>query len=335
MDDEPIEQSNVGDPDDDVGDPEVPTIHLPTRPQPPHFHEEKWNPRKHVQAAIERTHGWLTRTWAKRGSPEFWTAAATVVIAASGIVQVRIYRGQQKIMRGQLTETQDSGKQTGQMLGLVREQLTEVHNQATDTHDLATAAQGQMAQMKILAEQARRQSEIAKEALSANRQASERDERAWLKPMEVGSPQVAANQPLQWNLQIQNTGKTPARKIHGQFMIEVVPGGAEPNLHYGVGRTVMNVDKGIIYPQDFLTQPVPVVRRFDDPEGRGAINPLQPSEFEAYEQNRVYIVLHGWVDYWDIFRTPHFAHFCIYNSIGGRRTTCGTEGNDADYNDEP
>ena len=62
--------------------------------------------------------------------------------------------------------------------------------------------------------------------VDTTRQASERDERAWVRAIEVGGPQVMPNQPLQWAIQIQNIGKTPARNIHGQFLIEIIQDGS-------------------------------------------------------------------------------------------------------------
>src|SRR5580704_22990 len=173
--------------------------------------------------------------------------------------------------------------------------------------------------------------------VNTTRQVSEREERAWLKITKIGSPKVAPNKPLQWELQIQNIGKTPARKIHAEFMIEIVPDGSYPDLDYGHrGRTVSELDKGILYPQDFLTHPIQVVRRFDTSD-RG-IKLLQPSEYQSLMQNKSYIVTHGRVNYCDTFGVLHWVKFCSFTSdktnvrfVGN----CGTVGNDADYADEP
>lgn len=52
-------------------------------------------------------------------------------------------------MRGQLGQMEGGGKQTDQMLCLIRQQLEQITKQATDTHDLAVAADKQARAAKV------------------------------------------------------------------------------------------------------------------------------------------------------------------------------------------
>jgi len=76
-------------------------------------------------------------------------------------------------INGQIGEMKASGKQTEQMLYLVRQQLTELHRQAIDTHDLATEAKEQAQAAKDAANAATQANQSAHDALT-------RSNRPWI-----------------------------------------------------------------------------------------------------------------------------------------------------------
>lgn len=60
-----------------------------------------------------------------------------IILAVIGIWALCIYNGQLNVMRGQLTQMQDSSQQTDRLLFLYQQQLAQLTKQASDTHTLA------------------------------------------------------------------------------------------------------------------------------------------------------------------------------------------------------
>jgi len=139
----------------------------------------------------------------------YWKAYAEIL----GIIILGLYASvtalQWHTMRGQLTEMQSSGKQTDQMLCLIRKQLAELHRQAIDTHNLAGAAANQVAKLQAGVDQTSRLAKAAEDANQAARNAIEAQNRPWVGVEEL--PQfVDAKNPLKFDLVLHNYGQSPA-----------------------------------------------------------------------------------------------------------------------------
>src|ERR1700683_229860 len=120
-----------------------------------------------------------------------WKKLLETAAVFVGFAVAIIYHGQLTVMSGQLTEMQDSGRQTDQLICLYRQQLAELHKQASDTHELASQAKTQ-----------------AGAALAANIQTREiflAENRPWLSFEALGLPDAKGRV----TVLMKNTGKTP------------------------------------------------------------------------------------------------------------------------------
>lgn len=178
------------------------------------------------------------------------------------------------------------------------------------------------------------------DTVDITRRVSERDERAWIKVTTIGDPIASPNQPPQWTMRVQNIGKTPARETLAYFLVEVLPNGSEPDFDYSKIRPSMRVFTGNVYPQD-ASPDIPARRLRYKAGSTTEVEDyvLQPSESADLTGGRSYIVVHGRVQYDDIFRVNHWATFCFVRgfnpSVGIAAANCVFHGNSADYNDEP
>src|SRR5229473_4605722 len=74
-----------------------------------------------------------------------------------------------------------------------------------------------------------------------------RDQRPWIVPTVQMTERVFEQQPVTGFINLSNSGKTPAAKIHGEFVIEGLKIGESPRFKYeDVSRTIDYT--GIIYP---------------------------------------------------------------------------------------
>jgi hypothetical protein len=159
---------------------------------------------------------YLTRlkiAWTKTHIVNKLTFLLTLVIAGANIAYVIYARKQFITMSGQLGQMQSSSGQTDQMLGLVRQQLGELHNQAFDTHDLAVQAKQQADASKQQATNTKRLAENAGETLRNTQSAFRDDERAWLGIGSFRVTQFEQSKPIKVDIQVKNSGKTPALNI--------------------------------------------------------------------------------------------------------------------------
>jgi hypothetical protein len=130
-------------------------------------------------------------------------------------------------------------------------QWYEMHTGGTDTHDLAVAASKQADWTEDLADRMKIQADntftLGKAAQEANNIAERQiriAQRPWLKVVFLGDDpehakeaynetKVVVGGALKIPLRIVNIGKTPAFHVIGNFVVELVPTGKEPNIPSG------------------------------------------------------------------------------------------------------
>lgn len=112
-------------------------------------------------------------------------------------------------MNGQLGEMQASGRQTDQMLCLIRQQLEQVTRQATDTHELAVQAKNQADRMAEQLPELRRSARAAQDAAKISRDAMHISEKAYIT---IGSPQFDFAKHIV-SLSVTNNGRIPSGPI--------------------------------------------------------------------------------------------------------------------------
>jgi hypothetical protein len=141
------------------------------------------------------------------------------------------------------------------------------------------------------------------------------DQRPWMK---IGvdpehRPNVVDGSEVTAAIQIQNTGKTPARELTVQTRLNVLPSSQAPVLPESIEayKSMSGLGwaqtSGIRFPED---KPVTdfEVSWFDD-GWRKHLPTLQDSY--DWTQGRSWVAVYGEVDYADIFGVPHWTKFCL------------------------
>ena len=157
------------------------------------------------------------------------------------------------------------------------------------------------------------------------------DQRAWI-GITVGRSQMTNGKPLTMAIRIANTGKTPAFKMHGNIVANLLREDEEPDFLYKHGHPRYEVGGGgqtLVpnLPQDMQYAALP---KYDESPNE----PLPPiivddSIRQAIETGKSYIVVHGKITYYDVFGIEHWIRFCHYahNVVGFQErsvaSTCG------------
>jgi hypothetical protein len=170
------------------------------------------------------------------------------------------------------------------------------------------------------------------------------DQRAWL----VFAPETTEQFPkdetllsqvsVSTVLKISNSGKTAARKVQVEAVMDYISNGDHPDFVYD-SRARITDTTGIVFPNSVLIQ-VPVGFYKTIPNST-KVQPrfLSPYEYTALHDGRGYMVVYASVRYLDIYDVEHWAHYCTffiapgapYVEVEGARAC--TDYNDADRNE--
>ncbi len=219
---------------------------------------------------------------------DFATMGLTIAIIIIGAAQACIYHGQLKVMGGQLAEMQGSGKQTDQMLCLIRQQLEQITKQTTDTHELAT--------------QAKNQADRTKEIAETSRDALISVQRAFVfaigfEGVRIGDPNDATKIAyLDFSITWENNGTTPTRHM---------------TQHYSWLTPIDPLPDNYSYPDLGDTKLIPVTL---GPKAVGHTTPIRiPADtITRIVNHQQHLYIWGWVRYRDIFAKskPHITRYC-------------------------
>jgi hypothetical protein len=164
------------------------------------------------------------------------------------------------------------------------------------------------------------------------------DQRAWLHPESEGFPNpgstigngmsfnVSSGERIQIPYRISNTGKTPALRVNGGFVVEIVPSGKEPQvpgkdediaLPYEIAPkhkfdrpvVVNGMKTPIILPNE--PHHISLYRKYISGDDR-----LTTEELNDLANRRSYLLIWGKVYYSDIFGKRHWMRFCGSPPIG-------------------
>ena len=160
-----------------------------------------------------------------------------------GVAVAIIYYRQLDTMQGQLREMQGGGKQTDQMLCLIRQQLDQITKQAADTHTLAVAAGDQAKAAKTASSAMTKQVDKLQAGVNqtarlakASEDATEKQTRPWIGidgPIELDGTGVTsefANLTIKLGNYGQSPGIVPANLAFG-FTIGGTHGGWWEQYH--------------------------------------------------------------------------------------------------------
>ncbi len=137
-----------------------------------------------------------------------------------------------------------------------------------------------------------------------------RDERAWMafKFME-GNLTFTIGKSFLVPTQIVNTGKTPARDVRGKIVVGVLKNGERLGLDYSPGHAHYQVFAGTIFPTGHIEQSFEGIQH-GIPNAESII--LNKPMWEEILSGKSLVVVHGRIEYKDIFGTDHWTTYCRY-----------------------
>jgi hypothetical protein len=136
------------------------------------------------------------------------------------------------------------------------------------------------------------------------------DERAWMgfKFME-GSLTLTVGKSFLVPTQLVNTGKTPAKNVHGSVRVGIVKRDEPLDFTYAPGHAHYELSAGTIFPAGFINESFEAEQHGPDkPEAILLTKPMLDDIFNG----KSIIVVHGKIVYNDIFGTEHWTTYCRY-----------------------
>jgi hypothetical protein len=147
-----------------------------------------------------------------------------------------------------------------------------------------------------------------------------KDQRPWLDlTFTTNSNALQVGDPITAMAHVVNNGKTPARAITGDVVIEMIKNGEKSKLNYPLPHSRFTV--GALFPNRPMDSPVfSRVRTASDGISVEA-NPVSQAELDDFNQVKSFIIVYGIVSYRDFFGTWHWTKICGYfpkpNATGG------------------
>jgi hypothetical protein len=162
------------------------------------------------------------------------------------------------------------------------------------------------------------------------------DQRAWMR-FTIGKPSLpkdaasASTFQISTPVTINNIGKTAARMVYSEFVMDYEEYGASPDFIYGTTTRTFDF-AGIMFPDDPFEVNVPFVKAKSNNSIETEPRYLTPSQYEDLSQGKAYLVLYGRSRFVDIFGTKHWSRFCAF--LPARNTNPPNQHNAcAQYND--
>jgi len=158
-------------------------------------------------------------------------------------------------------------------------------------------------QLKI----AKQQADAAQDSVKAIQRQMRQQERAWLTLSETGITIPEENRPIELYVRAIDTGKTPARNVHGHTMVKTVEFNKEAALTFPNPHRIDNI--GILQPGETMNAIATTIRPINSTmllESR----PLEQRERDELIAGDRYVVVYTKVTYDDIFRVHHWIKKC-------------------------
>lgn len=216
-------------------------------------------------------------------------------------------------------------------LGQMKEQTAQIYHQSeVENAGASWKAVESYQQIK----NARQQVVAAQASADAISRQMRIDQRPWIKVELAGEPMgservaygVVVGGPLMFPIKLTNTGKTPARNITADVMIDVVPKGQEPKLirtisiHYKrtspipkrfQNKANLRPDDNFIVGRIFAgNHTIRNVTRFEIKNSAASPQVLSVDEANSIARKESYVLLDGQIHYSDIFGSNHWTRFC-------------------------
>lgn len=156
----------------------------------------------------------------------------------------------------------------------------------------------------------RHANEIATESVARVDRNFRADERAWMafKFME-GNITFTLDKSFLVPTELVNTGKTPAKNVHGNIAVGVFKSGAPLDFTYTPGHPSYKVAAGTLFPNGKIVESFEAIKH-----GQVRAEPIiftVPLKDELFSA-KSFVVVHGRIEYKDIFGTDHWTTYCRY-----------------------
>jgi hypothetical protein len=172
--------------------------------------------------------------------------------------------------------------------------------------DAKNAAIATSRQLDIAEKQAR----AAQDGVKAIQRQMRQDQRAWLDMQILKRPEFKVGEPVQALIGVTNIGKTAAKNLRIQTVIEYLPIDQAPSLSFKKGVYRYQITTGVLFPSDppaklpaYWYEKAPVKTKF-------AAAVLSEGEAGDLAAGRTYIVMYGKAEYIDIFNVRHITRMC-------------------------
>ena len=135
------------------------------------------------------------------------------------------------------------------------------------------------------------------------------DQRAWIN-IQSSSVLLVVGKPIVYPLIVANTGKTPARKIDGVFIVEVLDAGDIPSFDYSNELLRSGWKANALFPiPPTLMEGLVAVRQIP---GTKTTEPVALSQelLDKYNNGKIWFAIQGKVTYEDVFGVSHWMNIC-------------------------
>jgi len=157
---------------------------------------------------------------------------------------------------------------------------------------------------------ARNANRIANQSVTNADMNFRRDERAWMAFKFVeGNLTFTLNKSFLVPTELVNVGKTPAKNVHGNIVVGVFKGGEPLDFTYTSGHANYKIMAGTIFPNGKIVESFEAIKHGQ--ERAEAIIFARPLKDELFSC-RSFIVVHGRIEYDDIFGRSHWTTYCRY-----------------------
>jgi hypothetical protein len=156
------------------------------------------------------------------------------------------------------------------------------------------------------------------------------DQRAWISVGLIDN-QLFDGQPIQSPVVIGNTGKTPALKVKGDIVLQLLKPNETPTFIYGSGHPRSHIPEVTMLPNQQIHLSAAALQKVQGPNPDVIL--ATPTIRKQLESENLLIAVHGNITYTDIFGLQHWVHFCSFGKGGSSKgPNLGAEKCD-EYND--
>jgi hypothetical protein len=135
------------------------------------------------------------------------------------------------------------------------------------------------------------------------------EQRAWIDIQFTPTP-WKENESLKFRVIVLNTGRTPAKHLRCEALVEKLLIGERPHFGHVGNRLSSEVLQPNVPVNNWGFQSVTP----DLPDGQAASIPMSHSDIQELDAGKAFAVVHGIFNYEDVFGASHWVRFCSYNS---------------------